>query len=176
MSHRAGNRLSDEDRILWNLVARSARPLRGKAPPVEPPLPTAAAPAAPKPAPARAAPALPSRIPHVSHALDAPTLDKLARGRLPIEGRVDLHGLTQAEAHQLLLGFLQRAHASRARHVLVITGKGSGGEGVLRRLVPVWLSTPPFRALVASHDHAARAHGGTGALYVRLRRRGQQGN
>jgi len=56
--------------------------------------------------------------------------------------------------------------------VLVITGKGSssGGDGVLRRAVPAWLSTPAFRMLVSSHDHAARNHGGSGALYVRLRR------
>ena len=76
------------------------------------------------------------------------------KGRLPIEGRVDLHGMTQSEAYALLLSFLQRAHASGVRYVLVITGKGSssGGDGVLRRQVPAWLSTPPFRALVSSHD------------------------
>ena len=68
--------------------------------------------------------------------------------------------------------FLHRAHAGGLRYVLVITGKGSsfGSDGVLRRAVPAWLSTPPFRPLVSSHDHAARQHGGAGALYVRLRR------
>ena len=70
------------------------------------------------------------------------------------------------------MSFLSRAHSSGIRYVLVITGKGtsSGGDGVLRRAVPGWLATAPFRALVGSHDHAARNHGGAGALYVRLRR------
>jgi DNA-nicking Smr family endonuclease len=108
----------------------------------------------------------------VPHHLDEPTLDKLSKGRLPIEGRVDLHGMTQEEAYSLLHSFLHRAHAGGIRYVLIITGKGSssGGDGVLRRSVPAWLSTPAFRHLVSSHDHAARHHGGSGALYVRLRR------
>src|SRR5690606_34618771 len=158
-----------------SLVAKSARPLKGRKPVEE---------ETPKPSPAEktpgaavmARPAAPAEQPkrqHVAHVLDRPTLDKLARGRLPIEGRVDLHGMTQSEAHALLLSFLQRAHAGGVRYVLVITGKGfsSGGDGILRRQVPAWLSTPAFRALVSSHDLAARNHGGEGALYVRLRRK-----
>lgn len=174
---RKAKALSEEDRILWNLVARSTKPLPGrkkadeqaasenfaeamaaedkKMAPVANPTPAA-------PQPKRPAP---------TH-LDNPTLDKLAKGRLPIEARVDLHGMTQDEAYALLYTFLSRAHARGARYVLVITGKGfaSGGDGVLRRMVPGWLSTPTFRPLVSSHDHAARGHGGSGALYVRLRR------
>ena len=165
--------LSDEDRILWNRVARSAQPLKGRRTVEEPP-------AAPmtmgealnriETTPVPAQPARPRQT--VAHSFDAPTHDKLAKGRLPIEGRVDLHGLTQAEAYSLLLSFLHRAHAGGVRYVLVITGKGSssGGEGILRRAVPGWLATAPFRALVSSHDHAARNQGGAGALYVRLRR------
>lgn len=176
MSSRSGKRLTDEDRVLWNLVARSATPLKGR---------KAAEEEAPKPvaeekmpgvstatAATTQAPAAPKRQ-HVAHVLDRPTLDKLSKGKLPIEGRVDLHGMTQSEAHALLQSFLQRAHANGVRYVLVITGKGfsSGGDGILRRQVPAWLSTPPFRALVSSHDVSARHHGGEGALYVRLRRR-----
>ena len=80
--------------------------------------------------------------------------------------------LKEVRAHRALLGFLQRAHHEGLTFVLVITGKGSssGGDGVLRRAVPAWLSTPAFRPLVSSHDHAARNHGGAGALYIRLRR------
>jgi DNA-nicking Smr family endonuclease len=80
--------------------------------------------------------------------------------------------MTQSEAHGLLLSFLQRAHSGGVRYVLVITGKGSssGGEGILRRAVPSWLTTPPFRSLVSSHDFAARHHGGAGAIYIRLRK------
>jgi DNA-nicking Smr family endonuclease len=168
------DRLSEDDRVLWNLVARTAKPLKGRtaidSPDIgpdngddtkPPPRAQAMAPAAAK-----------AKTQHVSHALDEPTLEKLSKGRLPIEGRVDLHGLTQDEAYSLLFSFLHRAHAGGIRYVLVITGKGSssGGDGVLRRAVPAWLSTPAFRPLVSSHDHAARNHGGSGALYVRLRR------
>jgi DNA-nicking Smr family endonuclease len=174
MSERRGKKLTDEDRVLWNLIARSATPLRGKQavaaldvvpePEQAPPKPAAATPSAAPPA--RAKPR------HPVHPLDEPTLEKLARGKLPIEGRVDLHGMTQDEAYSLLYSFLHRAHAGGVRYVLVITGKGSssGGDGVLKRAVPAWLSTPAFRPLVSSHDHAARHHGGAGALYVRLRR------
>jgi len=173
---RAGKGLSDEDRVLWTLVAKSTKPLKGK---------NAVAEEAPKPAaeekmsslaamPQAVAPPMPAqpKRQNVTHALDRPTLDKLSKGKLQIEGRVDLHGMTQSEAHALLLSFLQRAHAGGVRYVLVITGKGfsSGGDGVLRRQVPAWLSTPPFRALVSSHDVSARHHGGEGALYIRLRR------
>ena len=79
------------------------------------------------------------------HPFDQQTRDKLAKGRLQIDARVDLHGMTQGEAHGLLLSFLHRAHAGGLRYVLVITGKGAsfGSEGVLKRAVPAWLSTPP---------------------------------
>jgi DNA-nicking Smr family endonuclease len=174
MSERRGKKLTDEDRVLWNLIARSATPLRGKQaaaaldvvpePEQAPPKPAAASPSA--------TPAARAKPRHPVHPLDEPTLEKLARGKLPIEGRVDLHGMTQDEAYSLLYSFLHRAHAGGVRYVLVITGKGSssGGDGVLKRAVPAWLSTPAFRPLVSSHDHAARHHGGAGALYVRLRR------
>ncbi|MDX8527200.1 Smr/MutS family protein [Mesorhizobium sp. MSK_1335] len=169
---RGGDHLSDDDRILWNLVARSARPLKGKTaveiPDVIEPKPTPAA------APVNGVPAAVAKPKpqHVAHTLDDQTLHKLKKGRLPLEGRVDLHGMTQDEAYSLLLTFLHRAHAGGVRYVLIITGKGSssGGDGILRRAVPGWLATPAFRHLVSSHDHAARNHGGSGALYVRLRR------
>jgi DNA-nicking Smr family endonuclease len=169
---RRDDRLSDDDRILWNLVARSARPLKGKTA-VEIPDIVESKPEPPRP-PANGVPAAAAKpkMPHVAHSLDDQTLHKLKKGRLPIEGRVDLHGMTQDEAYSLLLTFLNRAHAGGVRYVLIITGKGSssGGDGILRRAVPAWLSTPAFRHLVSSHDHAARNHGGSGALYVRLRR------
>jgi DNA-nicking Smr family endonuclease len=174
MSSRSGKKLTDEDRVLWNLVAKSAKPLKGRNPlEDEPSKPAAKEKIAAPAAKAVASPtaASPKRQ-HVTHVLDRPTLDKLSKGKLPIEGRVDLHGMTQSEAHALLLSFLQRAHAGGVRYVLVITGKGfsSDGNGVLKRQVPAWLSTPPFRALVSSHDLAARQHGGEGALYIRLRK------
>jgi DNA-nicking Smr family endonuclease len=166
-----------EDRILWEKVAKTARPLKGKEKPTflmdemkeqvsinpftsENPKPLAAA-VGTKPAPS-----------HRLHPIDRPTHKKIAKGRVVIEARIDLHGLTQSEAYGLLLGFLQRAHLRKLRHVLVITGKGSsmGSDGVLRQAVPMWFMTPSFRILVNGYEDAARNHGGTGAIYVRMRR------
>ncbi len=104
---------------------------------------------------------------------------QLSSGRQPIDGRLDLHGMTQAEAHRALIGFIHRAVAQDAKVVLVITGKGGAGpkpdyaseRGVLRRAAPLWLAEPSLRPYVLSVEEAARPHGGGGALYVRLRRR-----
>lgn len=170
--------LSEEDRIVWTAVARTAKPLKGKALPAEAiaePVTkaeneklfreTLQAAAPPVAAPAAKPKAAPRHF-------DQQTRDKLTKGRLPIEARVDLHGMTQGEAHGLLFSFLQRAHSAGIRYVLVITGKGAsfGSEGALKRAVPAWLATPLFRPLVSGHDDAARQHGGSGALYIRLRR------
>lgn len=180
MSSRRDRQMSDEDRIVWAKVASTARPLKGRAPgavdklvtametaeaPAAEAKPVTVAASAEKPAAAHPRPPI--------HHFDQQTREKLGKGRLSIDARVDLHGMTQGEAHGLLLSFLQRAHAGGLRYVLVITGKGAsfGSEGALKRAVPAWLSTPLFRPLVSGHDHAARQHGGAGALYVRLRRR-----
>lgn len=102
----------------------------------------------------------------------------LQRGLLPIEARIDLHGLYQAEAHAALVGFLMRARAAGMARVLVVTGKGGPDEhavfsdrGVLRRSVPHWLRGAELRPVVLGFEEAARHHGGAGALYVRLKRR-----
>lgn len=104
--------------------------------------------------------------------LDRKTVTRLARGTLGLDGRLDLHGLTQEEAHRILQLFLSEAQANGGRMVLVITGKGGGPDdrGVLRRSVPHWLSSPRFRGLVSGFDQAHRSHGGSGALYVRVKR------
>ncbi|TJV29681.1 MAG: DNA mismatch repair protein MutS, partial [Mesorhizobium sp.] len=121
------DRLSEDDRVLWNLVARTAKPLKGKAavdiPDIGPDIADDTKPMLRDQAMAPAA-ATKARTQHVSYALDEPTLEKLSKGRLPIEGRVDLHGLSQDEAYSLLFSFLHRAHAGGIRYVLVITGKG----------------------------------------------------
>ena len=96
---------------------------------------------------------------------------RVAKGKHAIDARLDLHGFTQHEAHSILLRFLRSAHDRDARLVLVITGKGRGGEiGVLRRQVPQWLGLPEFRSIVVGFEDAAIAHGGEGALYIRVRR------
>ncbi|CAH1657131.1 MULTISPECIES: Smr/MutS family protein [unclassified Chelatococcus] len=103
----------------------------------------------------------------------------LRRGTEAIEAVLDLHGMRQMEAHAALIGFVRRAQREQKRVVVVVTGKGGGevgddlmfGErGVLRRLVPQWLASPELRSVVLGYGEAGRHHGGTGALYVRLRR------
>ena len=102
----------------------------------------------------------------------------LRRGRREIEGVIDLHGMRQAEAHGALIGFLHRAQDAGHRLVLVITGKGAAASGhllfeergVLRLSVPHWLRMPELRPLVLGFEEALPHHGGTGAIYVRLRR------
>jgi len=105
--------------------------------------------------------------------IDRRLKQRLARGQIEIDARLDLHGRTLSEAHAALLRFLHRAQGEGARTVLVITGKGgdlSAGRGVLRRQVPLWLALPELRAHVLAVEEAHAAHGGGGALYVRLRR------
>ena len=104
---------------------------------------------------------------------DRRTADRLRRGRLAIDMRLDLHGLTLDVAHRRLLGFLNAAQSSGARCVLVITGKGSrnnDGIGRLRAAVPRWLNEPAFRSLVLSVSEAQPRDGGTGALYILVRK------
>ncbi len=87
--------------------------------------------------------------------------------------RIDLHGMTQSAARQALVGFLTRAFEDHDRAVLVITGKGVQGDGVLRRMLPQWLAEPELRVMVAGSSLADPHHGGTGAAYVALKRRGK---
>jgi len=96
---------------------------------------------------------------------------RIVRGRDEIAGRLDLHGLDQDRARQALHDFLLRAHADGARAVLVITGKGRMGDGVLRRRAPEWLADPALRPIVAGLSQADRHHGGDGAFYIALRRK-----
>ena len=171
--------LSDDEETLWRSFARSIAPLRRAAKPAK----VAAEPAAEPARKARAAPqsrerAAPPAAPSPRLApLDRRLKQRVARGRDAIDARIDLHGMTQREAHAALLSFLRRAQADDARMALVVTGKGAsntdremGERGVLRRQVPLWLALPEFRHLVLGFDEAHPSHGGAGALYVRLRR------
>ena len=172
--------LSEEERALWESVAKQVKPLRKKpraAKPLNAGLPPQAdtRPAAPlRPMPSEQA-VKPRSAPPLAP-LGRRERSRLSRGRSEIDARIDLHGMTQLRAHRALLSFLQRAHADGATFVLVITGKGKVGtsseeeRGVLRRQVPHWLSLPEFRALVVGFEEAHIGHGGEGALYVRIRR------
>ena len=106
----------------------------------------------------------------------------ISKSRVAIDRRLDLHGLRQGEAHSRLKHFILDAYLNGDRTVIVITGKGgleaqrdaatmSGGRGVLRRLTPQWLASSDLRDMIVGIDTAAHAHGGNGALYVRIRRR-----
>jgi DNA-nicking Smr family endonuclease len=181
--------LSEEDRQIWDHVRRTAQPLRPLPP--EPPPPDVAAEAAPKAAPPpsgkssaaavrRDKPKPPPGALVPLGGLDRRTLTRLGRGSVAIDARIDLHGMTQDAAHHRLLRFIEAARGEGARIVLVITGKGApdgpefggAGRGVLRRAVPAWLASAPFRLHVSGYESAGRRHGGEGALYVRLRRKG----
>jgi DNA-nicking Smr family endonuclease len=180
VSSRDGSRrrvLSYEERVLWTTVTKAIEPLRATvrvAPDADgEPAMEIAKPAHSAVAPKRASPPLVPQKPSPPQLapLGRRMKQRVARGKQAIDARLDLHGLTQSEAHAALLRFMHNAHAREARLVLVITGKGRGGEpGVLRRQVPQWLGLPEFRAFVTGFEDAHVTHGGEGALYVRLRR------
>lgn len=173
--------LSEEERTLWDSVARQARPLRNKH------RVTTSHAALPKTETADGKAVVQSKL---TIAVGAPPPKKpvvpplaplgrrersqLSKGKKEIEARLDLHGMTQARAHRALSGFLHRAHGDGLTFVLIITGKGKIGaeseRGVLRRQVPQWLSQPEFRHVVVGFEEAHIGHGGAGALYVRIRR------
>lgn len=194
-------RLSEDERALWNRVAGSTRRLHHapdpipegrKAPlppaPPPPPEPAAWADFAPPRRPATSAVSL-DLVRPLAEALRArpPQMDaglhrRMVRGKLEPEARIDLHGLTRAQAQSALTGFLMSAQARGQRLVLVITGKG-GREaedhaapmprrtGALRHDLPHWLHQAPLRAAVLELRPAHRSHGGEGAFYVYLRRK-----
>lgn len=93
------------------------------------------------------------------------------RGRPPVSASFDLHGHTRDSAFQVLPSFLAREQAKGGQCVIVITGKGKSGEGVLKRAFLNWLDLPEARALVSGYAPAHTKHGGSGAWYVFLRRR-----
>jgi DNA-nicking Smr family endonuclease len=179
--------LSDEEEALWTGFVRSIRPLqRGKAPlrnaqaerqaETQPKAKTAM----PPPVAQQPPPRQPKHPPLAP--LGRRVRQRVARGRDAIDDRIDLHGMTQTQAHGALLRFLRRAQANDAKIVLIVTGKGSRSgagnaagdsaseRGVLRRQVPLWLALPEFRPFVVGFEDAHVSHGGQGALYVRLRR------
>ena len=173
--------LSEEERALWESVAKQTKPLRRRHRAVKSPaLPdaetptTAKSPATPRPPQSVKTPLVPKPAAPPLAPLGRRERSQLSRGRKEIDARLDLHGMTQIRAHRALSGFLHRAQRDGLTFVLVITGKGKLGaeseRGVLRRQVPQWLSLPEFRSLVVGFEEAHIGHGGEGALYVRVRR------
>lgn len=178
----AGRRISDDEAALWRNVASRVTPLRGKQPP---PMVESAPPAKPKtttapakrhtPAPVKKMPPVsvdqPELAPGRIAGLDKRSAQRLKRGQTRPDARIDLHGMTQAEAHRALDDAVHRCRAQGRRCLLVITGKGSVTQGgVLRQVVPRWLNQQPLRAVILAIETAQPRDGGGGALYVLLKR------
>ncbi|WP_246116779.1 Smr/MutS family protein [Denitrobaculum tricleocarpae] len=189
--------LSAEDRDLWRHVNRDTVPLKGRdfgagafaemmrgdeealsRKPSEKPKPRKSESSPQLPLRAQNTPAPPhgraELLAHGSTAgLDRRNAERLKRGKMAIEATLDLHGMSQAQAHGALNRFIQRSEAAGLRCVLVITGKGIAKEsgGVLRNQVPNWLNEPGNRERIIAFNYAQQSHGGTGALYVLLKRR-----
>ena len=173
MSKTTGNGVSSlGNRSLWQEAIRDVRPLRKRdAPPVQPsnlePDPRA------REEQSRASPSCASAASHHFVGIDRANAERLKRGLHKIEARLDLHGMTQTEAHQELADFIRMCRAAGHRCVLIITGRGLGpnGPGILKSSVPRWLEEPELRRHVLATASAQSRHGGAGATYLLLRRR-----
>lgn len=173
-----GKRNGDDENgsQLWRDYTRDVIPLENDRP--DPPVMAAPSPVLPSPERLRqSTPPRPVRPPGgqiQGRELDGGTARRLKQGKLTIEGRLDLHGLSQIQAHDRLVRFVQSAHGQGKRCLLVITGKGSvgeeGGRGILRRRLPEWLDLPILRPIVLKAVSAAQKDGGAGAFYIYLRR------
>ena len=111
--------------------------------------------------------------------VDRRTATRFRRGLMPIDATLDLHGYTQQSGRPALAGFLRAHRAAGRRCVLVVTGKGLKDDwsvGALRQALPGWLNAPDLRRLILAYCHAQPHHGGSGAVYILLRReRGKGG-
>lgn len=190
MSKRRDGKPKLPDWHLWFEVSKTVSPLRPSRQPIvdlgDEPLPLPASPPSPRLRPQRPAPVMPpyqsdGRPGKKPRAGIEPNLkQRLMRGREEIDGTIDLHGMRQVEAHSALTRFIHARYARGDRTLLVITGKGLKKlsddaaviveRGVLRQMLPIWLTEPGLAPLVAGWDAAAQGHGGDGAFYVRLRR------
>ena len=174
---------SAEERALFAAALKDAAPIKK---------PAAARPkaGAAKAKITRAALQAPAPVLTARGGLDGNTAERLRRGALEPQARLDLHGLTEAAAHRALAAFLRTAAARGLRLVLVVTGKGlrppapdapfdleldRRARGVLKTMTPRWLAEPELSAIVADVQSAHRRHGGGGALYVYLRKPAARG-
>ncbi|MBL8837420.1 MAG: Smr/MutS family protein [Alphaproteobacteria bacterium] len=171
---------TEDEKRLFATVMRDAVPVKRRAKLIHPakpaakpePVPPPPPPVPPPPAAAKRGRAGPvAAPPKPNPGLDRGTEKRLKAGDIPIERRIDLHGMTQAAAHAALDRFVRQAARDGLRLLLVITGKGSASEGVLRRAVPRWLNSGEHAATVLRTAPAQARHGGEGALYVLMRRR-----
>lgn len=194
-----GRKLSDDEKALWNRVAKTATarekpghwfegvenadPKQVEKPTLQPsrvfhPIPEFEVGSKAKLA-SEAASRMPVRRPLT---MDQKTFGKMKSGKMRPEARIDLHGMTVDQAQGALTRFVMKAHGDGKRLVLVITGKGrdrdEGGpipvrRGVLRQHLPQWCATPPLASVVLETAEAHMRHGGGGAFYLYLRRAGK---
>jgi len=160
------------DRVLWQEAVRDVEPMRSRGLPAgtssdQRPNPNAARIDRSRVSPSPASPPLDRFA-----GIDRANAERLKRGLREIEATLDLHGMTQAEAHRALAAFVAASHDAGRRCVLVITGRGLGssGPGILKRSVPRWLEEPELRRRILAVAPAQPRHGGPGATYVLLRR------
>ncbi len=184
--------LTEAERLLWQQITQQITPLRPSlaptpAPPIQPeaPLPRLAGPVLAPVNPAEPVPVKRAGPPLIKVGkldnIDRATARRFARGEREIDGTLDLHGMTQAAAHDRLVGFLLGAWAQGWRCVLVITGKGAPSpdtrpwpepeqRGILRRALPQWVNESPLRGKILGITSAKPQHGGAGAFYLLIRR------
>ncbi len=171
--------LTADERALWRLATADVAPLtpegpRGPDPAPSPPQPQSAVPVMQPPAavhPQAPARPLPELATGQAPGLDRRRLERLKRGQLPIDAVVDLHGMTQAAAHRRIEHMVVDSAAAGRRCLLVVTGKGAQGGGILRQRLKDWLNLPACRPHVLAFSEAQPEHGGSGAFYVLLRRK-----
>ncbi len=159
---------ANSDATLWQQATQDVKPLAPHKQPAAKPLAELPPPMPRTPSPGGA----PSQAPTLNRfaGIDRANAERLKRGQHKIEARLDLHGMTQDEAHRVLLGFIRAARAAGKRCVLVITGRGRLGGGVLKAAVPRWFDEADFRPHLLAVASAQPRDGGAGALYVMLRR------
>jgi DNA-nicking Smr family endonuclease len=167
---RRGKDINADEEGLWDLVTADVTPLKGRKGPV--PEKTGET-GAPRTGDMRAAPRPATSAPEGPKArdLDLRTDKKLTRGQMEIEAVLDLHGYGQTQAYENLCRFIEGAYAKDLRCILVITGKGKGGEGILRSRLPQWIDEAPLNVIVLKATQARQRDGGSGAFYILLRRR-----
>ena len=156
-----------DDRELWSEAMRDVTPLPERRAGSPPPQRRASGPADAVPAPPPAQQSLDRFA-----GIDRASVERLKRGLHAIEASLDLHGMTQAEAHRELIDFVAASYQAGRRCVLIITGRGLGpnGPGVLKSAVPRWLEQAGLRRRILAVAGAQPRHGGAGAFYLLLRR------
>jgi len=166
----------DDEARLFDAAMRGVEPLAGRGGEA---LDETGAKAAPKTKRSAAAPPPPSRRtpmpelrPGRATDLDARTMERLRRGRVRPEARLDMHGMTQDEAHRAVVGFIAASRSAGRRCVILITGRGRAklGGGILREQTPRWLNLQPTRGNILGFAEAQPKDGGAGALYVLLKK------